>query len=192
MTDLPCPPPSLVLRPTTAPISDAFRDLFDALDDEPGLPTLARIEHGLAHVSLDLADVLPHTGSDRRTYVRTLVHATERYQVLVMCWLPGQVSPVHDHGGSACGVRVVQGAATETLYTVAADGFADAVAARVFHAGDVVVAADADVHTLGNVAAPGRERWPVALVTVHVYAPALVNSRKYPERLPALAAGCGA
>lgn len=192
MTDLPCPPSSLVVRPTTAPLSPAFRTLFSDLDAAPGLPTLVGIEHALADVPLDLADVLPHTASDRGTYVRTLVHATERYQVLVMCWLPGQLSPVHDHGASACGVRVVQGAATETRYTIAPDGFADPVGSRVFDAGDVVVAADADVHTLGNLPVTGRERWPVALVTVHVYAPALTNSRKYLERVPMLAAACGA
>ena len=107
-----------------------------------------------------------------------------------MCWLPGQLSPVHDHGGSACGVRVIQGAATETLYTIADDGFADPVSRRVFHAGDVVCAADEDVHTLGNLLIPGREPWPVALVTVHVYAPALTNSHKYLERDISIAAAC--
>jgi cysteine dioxygenase len=192
MADLPCPPSSLLVRPTNAPLSPAFVALCGELDRARGRPTLARIERSLGDATLDLADVLPHTASDRGTYVRTLVHATDRYQVLVMCWLPGQMSPVHDHGDSACGVRVVQGAATETLYAIAPDGFADPIAHRVFLAGDVVVAADEDVHTLGNLVVPGRERWPVALVTVHVYAPALTNSRKYPERMPAFAAACSA
>lgn len=183
MTDLPCPPPSLVARPTTATLSPAFEDLFAELDRAPGIPTLAHIARSLAETRLDLADVLPHTASDRGTYIRTLVRATERYQTLVMCWLPDQESPPHDHGASACAVRVVQGAATETLFTIGVDGYANAVARRVFHAGDVIAADDDAVHALGNLGVPG-ERWPVALVTLHVYAPALNNSRKYPVREP--------
>ena len=142
----------------------------------------------LGDATLELADVLPHTASDRGTYVRTLIRTTEHYDALVMCWLPGQHSPVHDHGGSACGVRVIQGAVTETLYTLAADGFADPLARRVFYAGDVLCAADDAVHSLGNLPVPGYERWSVALVTLHIYAPELSNSRKFPRRDAATAA----
>ena len=85
-------------------------------------------------------------------------------------------------------MRIVQGAATETRYALADDGLADPVSRRVLHAGDVVCAEDDDIHTLGNLVVPGREHWPVALVTVHVYAPALVRSRKYVERTSLAAA----
>lgn len=138
---------------------------------------------------MDLADILPHAASDRGSYVRTLVRLTEHYEALVMCWLPGQQSPVHDHGGSACAVKVIQGLASETRYHLASDGFADPVEQHLYHSDEVVCAVDADVHTLGNLPVPGYEsQWPVALVTLHIYAPHLKNSRKYVAR-SAVAAG---
>ncbi len=105
-----------------------------------------------------------------------------------MCWLPGQQSPVHDHGGSACAVRVIQGAATETRFDLAVDGLADLVDQCVFRAGDVVCSFDSDVHSLANIPTVGEEHhWPVALVTLHIYAPHLKNSRKYLARATATA-----
>jgi cysteine dioxygenase len=182
MIDRPVPLLSLPCRPTAAPLSDALADLLHELDRHPGTPTLSEVRRSLQETPLDLADVLPHTASDRGTYVRTRIHATDRYEVLAMCWLPGQLSPVHDHGGSSCGVRVIQGAATETVYRLGPDGLADPVVSRVFHPGEMIGAANDDLHTLGNLPVPGHERWPVALVTLHVYAPALRNSRKYVRR----------
>ena len=175
-------PPSLPLRPTTAPLSPGLQCMLAELDRCRGVPTIADIERCLGTATLDLADVLPHTASDRGAYVRTLIGSTPGFQALVMCWLPGQHSPAHDHGHSACGVRVMQGAATETLYAVDADGVACAQSRRIFYTGDVLCAAGDGVHSLGNLPIAGRERWPVALVTLHVYAPALSGSRKFPVR----------
>lgn len=188
MLDSTLPVTSLSRRTTPAPLSPSFECLFVELDRCRGTPSLADLERCLRGAPLDLADVLPHTASDRAGYVRTLLRVTHRYEALVMCWLPGQYSPVHDHGASACAVKIMQGAATETIYTLAPDGLADPVAERVFHAGEVVVAADPDIHSLGNFPVPGQQlHWPVALVTLHVYAPQLVNSRKYVARVPAVA-----
>lgn len=179
---------SLPRRTTPAPLSPAFECLFAELDRVAAAPSLADLERCLGDAALDLADVLPHTAADRAGYVRMLLRHTPRYEALVMCWLPGQHSPVHDHGGSACAVRVIQGAATETRYALAADGLVDPVAEQVFHAGDVLLAEDPDIHSLGNLPGTGPLRWPVALVTLHVYAPQLAGSTKYTVRAPAAVA----
>jgi uncharacterized NAD(P)/FAD-binding protein YdhS/predicted metal-dependent enzyme (double-stranded beta helix superfamily) len=182
---------SLPTRRTTAPLSEALEALFASLDRCPGVPTLADLDRCLVSAELDLADILPHASSDRKAYVRTLVRRNERYESFVMCWMPGQKSPVHDHGSAACGVRVIQGSATETLYTVGRDGLADPLRRRVYHAGDVLSARDADIHSLGNVSLSvrGALRKPVALVTLHVYAPRLENIRKYMERTASSSSG---
>jgi cysteine dioxygenase len=178
------PPASLLTRNTTAPISPALEALFASLDRRGRIPTVEDLNRCLSDSRVDLADILPHTATDRGGYVRTIVKRTERYESLVMCWLPGQKSPIHDHGTAVCGVRVIQGAATETLYTIARDGFADPFRRRVHRAGDVLSAGDDDVHALGNLPETSAGCWPVALVTLHVYAPRLENVRKFVERLP--------
>ena len=51
-----------------------------------------------------------------RSYQRNLVRAGERYHLWVLCWGNGQRSPIHDHTGSACAVRIIEGTATVTLF----------------------------------------------------------------------------
>ena len=67
-------------------------ELFAALD-------------GLSIGSADLADVI---GFDDACYRRTIIHSRPHYQVLVLCWRSGQRSPIHNHRGSSCVVRVLQ------------------------------------------------------------------------------------
>lgn len=184
----PAPSLSLPRRATTAPLSPALAALFDRFDRCPGAPPITQLDRSLRDAPLTLADILPHTATDPGSYVRTLVRFTDHYEALVMCWLPGQQSPVHDHGGSACAVRVIQGAATETRYRLGDDGLADPTDHSIYRAGDVVCSFDADVHTLANLPVAGEEQhWPVALVTLHIYAPHLKNSRKYTARASVVA-----
>src|SRR5437016_5918131 len=38
-------------------------------------------------------------------YTRNPIALGPAYQALVLCWLPGQESVIHDHTGSSCAVR---------------------------------------------------------------------------------------
>ena len=49
-----------------------------------------------------------------KAYRRNLLHDGPAYHALVLCWRAGQRSPIHDHSGSSCAVRVLEGIATET------------------------------------------------------------------------------
>ena len=105
--------------------------------------------------------------ADQANYVRTLLYRDARSEMLLLTWLPGQMSPAHDHGASGCVVRVVCGTATEHLYGCAEDAAADRNGVvRSFGPGHVLQAPDDSCHTLGN---SGSE----PLVTLHVYSPPL-------------------
>src|SRR5262245_1769548 len=49
-------------------------------------------------------------------YVRNLMFAGPAFQALVLCWRNGQRSPIHDHTGSSCAVKVLRGCAVETVF----------------------------------------------------------------------------
>lgn len=50
-------------------------------------------------------------------YSRNLVSSKDFvYDCILLCWLPGQKSAVHDHKESGCWMRVLQGNLTETRY----------------------------------------------------------------------------
>lgn len=176
----PTPQMSLPKRPLQGPVPRVLVPVFRSLDRHTRPVSLATLREELGRPRIGIEDLRSAVATDAHSYVRTLVHTGPVYEALVMCWLPGQRSPVHDHGGSACAVRVVSGAAIETVYTVDERCLASPVSQRLFSAGEVVCSEDADVHTLAN--ALTGEGFGEALVTIHIYSPALVGSRKYALR----------
>ena len=116
----------------------------------------------------NLADYI-HFSDER--YARNLLAHGPQFYALVMCWKPGQASPVHDHKGAACGVRVIQGVATETSYRWQGKLLVeDAVTSM--EAGEVCGSFDDDIHQICN---NGSDN----LVTLHVYSPYLDNINLY-------------
>lgn len=108
--------------------------------------------------------------SDER-YCRNLVAHGAQFYVLVLCWKPGQASPIHDHRNATCGVRVVSGIATETRFREQGAGLAvDSI--KRLRAGEVCGSVDEDIHQVRN---EGDDN----LVTLHVYSPVLDNINLY-------------
>ncbi len=84
-----------------------------------------------------------------------------------MCWAKGQCSPIHNHSGSWCGIRVLSGVANEIRF---AEGFFSLlpVSQQSFEPGSITVARDDDIHCVANFN-------DAPLVTLHCYAPPLEN-----------------
>lgn len=108
--------------------------------------------------------------SDER-YSRNLLAYGPQFYALVLCWKPGQASPIHDHKGASCGVRVIHGVATETSYRWQ-DGRLVENLVVTMSAGEVCGSFDDDIHEIRN---NGDEN----LVTLHVYSPFLDNINLY-------------
>jgi cysteine dioxygenase len=92
--------------------------------------------------------------------------------MLVLCWAPGQFSPIHDHAGSTCAVRVIRGTASETVYQQTEHEVLQQTSHWV--AGDVFGGSDGDIHAVGNFAPDDTP-----LVTLHVYSPPLTRMSLY-------------
>lgn len=143
---------------------------FAALDDRPGPLSLRLIEAWLRDTRLstdELAGFLIYR-ADR--YVRNLVHAGPGYQALALCWRNGQRSPIHNHRGSSCGVKVLRGVATETAFARAPNGMVMATGSRNLAEGAICASYDDDIHQVSNLQAGGAD-----LVTLHVYSPPLLR-----------------
>ncbi len=100
---------------------------------------------------------------DPAGYQTHLVHAEPdgSFSVVVMVWLPGQVTPIHDHL-SWCVTGVLQGAEHEEIFAVR-DGHLEAVARNRNPAGTVsAFAPPGDIHRVRN-AGTG------VAVSMHIY-----------------------
>lgn len=50
------------------------------------------------------------------SYTRNCIVENERFELILLCWEKGQITPIHDHGGEECWVKVIEGELKETIY----------------------------------------------------------------------------
>lgn len=55
-------------------------------------------------------------------YTRNCIVENERLELILLCWEPGQATPIHDHGGEECWVYIVDGNFKERIFTEDAKG----------------------------------------------------------------------
>ena len=121
----------------------------------------------------------------RDDYARNLICRTPEFELLVLCWRPGQQSTIHDHDGALNAIKVYSGELTSRLYMPAhgtppqAKGPVRQIEEQRVRALDGMSGIDRDgIHRLANTSDEG-------LVTIHVYAPPLMRLTVYTEDAPA-------
>src|SRR5262245_2954338 len=128
-----------------------FDSLCRYLDGLRGRAPLEELLAELARHELSCEDVPNHPDFSSRHYARNLVRASDWYYLLVLCWRNGQRSPIHDHAGSTCGVRVLRGTLTETRFTFAPNGMVVATGSQEHAPGSIIGSEDQDLHQVSNV-----------------------------------------
>jgi cysteine dioxygenase len=108
-------------------------------------------------------------------YARYCLGRTEACELLLVCWLPGQASQVHDHGGSSGVSWVVRGELRETRYAWGGDRV---LPCRVTGAceGDVLLEQPETIHRIDNAS-------PEGAVSLHLYAPPMQGMTRYDARV---------
>jgi cysteine dioxygenase len=107
-------------------------------------------------------------------YRRNLVTMGPWYEILVICWRSGQRSPIHNHAASTCGLKVLQGVCSETVFERSPCKQVVARDTRELTAGHVCASQDDDTHQVSNLQSPGQN-----LVTLHIYSPPLRAMQKF-------------
>jgi cysteine dioxygenase len=149
-------------------------DLVRYLDGLRSPAQLDPLVAQLNRVDVSCEEVARHISFSNRSYARNLVHAGPHHHLLVLCWKNGQRSPIHDHHGSVCAVRVLRGSMTETYFAPAANGHIKAISTHDVFAGGVVGGQDSDIHQISNLQASDAD-----LVTLHIYSPPLMTMGTY-------------
>jgi cysteine dioxygenase len=144
-------------------------EFFAALDQYDSRVSLERLDRGLHELQIDWAEIAEFARFGPETYRRNLMRAGPAYHALILCWRNGQRSPIHDHRASSCGVRVLKGSATETLFDRTPAGHVYATRSRKLPTGHCCGSQDADIHQLSNLEPDGGD-----LVTLHIYSPPLL------------------
>lgn len=156
-----------------------LKELLDRFDRyEKRIPLEVLRDH-LARLDLTRDDLSAFSVFDAECYCRNQIRTGPAYEALLVCWRPGQRSPIHDHVGSSCAFRILQGECTETVYeplAVVAPGGAGARVQRVDRQvegeGFVCATQDADIHEVSN---EGESN----LQTLHIYSPPMDRMGTY-------------
>ena len=148
--------------------SFSLPSLLAALESQTNTPSLKQIYDWLETAEISSEELKPYLGFKEGNYWRHRVYRNEFVEMLVLCWRPGQRTPIHDHNGSHGGVKILEGMLWETTFTFDAAKGLTYKSAREYSPGAVTGSDVPDIHQLGNPDVSGQD-----LVTLHVYAPPL-------------------
>lgn len=151
-----------------APTAGSLKSLVNRLSTLHQPPTLEQVDSLLEELELNAEELRPYRSFKAGNYARHRVFRNEYVELLVLCWRPGQRTPIHDHNGSHGAVRVCEGVMWETTFELDRDSMLRYKSAQQWVSGDVTDAAVPDIHQLGNPEVSGQD-----MVTLHLYAPPL-------------------
>ena len=122
-------------------------DWLDSIDRRPGLKEL---DNHLSNLEVNLAALKGCIGYADDGYQRNVIKKSEHYELVAICWTPGQDTPIHDHVGSDCAFLIVDGVSTETIYETDNQGLARPINTRHYQPGEVCAAEEPDIHRVSN------------------------------------------
>jgi cysteine dioxygenase len=114
---------------------------------------------------------------DDTAYRRNRVLRTAHFELLVLCWRPEQMTPIHDHTGSTGVVRVLKGEATEIRYMRSRGGLLVPQQSRVLARGELLTSRESDIHQVGNLGGPEE-----SMITLHCYSRPLDGMQVFDRR----------
>ena len=129
----------------------------------------------LAKINLDekqIAEIEKQCEWSETYYTRNLIERNDNYELLFLCWEPGQISSIHNHAGQHCWVKVLQGLCEEKLYICNNDEL-KLIKSSVAEKGcNAYIDDEIALHSLQNV---GKNR----MITLHLYSNPIESCYSY-------------
>ena len=161
------------MKQTTLPDFLAFLNEQSAEDFKS-----ERVDRFLKEFHLDQEQFLPFIYFREETYGRNLVFKTDKYELLVLTWLPQQRTPIHCHASQRCWMLVQSGKLTFKTYQPVAEGSHELRSTggiETHQAGESVYIDDGiGVHAISNCTNKPA-------VSMHLYAGPIPRCRRYNE-----------
>lgn len=148
--------------------------IVERLDSLEAPPTMPDICGFLAEFDISDLDFAPFRSFSDDHYTRNRIFRNEFAELLVLGWVPGQESMIHDHDGSVGAVRVLEGSIREIKFVWDEDG--KLIEGKSADAGTGMIAGvgEPDIHQLVCTTENGGPA-----VTLHLYAPPLEGLNIY-------------
>lgn len=131
------------------------------------------VDRVLTRVDLELESLVPFTHTREGAYTRNLIYRDSLFEVLLLCWAPGQETPVHNHRGQLGWMVVTQGKLTVVNYKRLrcshechkAERFSEMVADRILTASEGFLCHVREGETVHQI----RNEGPEPATSLHIY-----------------------
>jgi cysteine dioxygenase len=150
-----------------------LKETIDILENYGEPIPYSVLKDTLKNTDVSLEDVGHCVRFDPNDYTRNILHTGSHFEVFIICWKDGQCSQIHDHAGSCCGVKILEGVATENMF-LQKDSSVFPCITMTYNKGDTLVNEDLEIHQIANLQGNGKD-----LISLHVYSPPLKNTNYY-------------
>jgi uncharacterized NAD(P)/FAD-binding protein YdhS/predicted metal-dependent enzyme (double-stranded beta helix superfamily) len=137
---------------------------------------LRQLQDWVARLDLRDCGIEKHICFNPENYQRQLLYRDSKFEAILVCWQPGQFSPIHDHGDSLNVTRVYQGRLTSRTFArhdCATEKLSAFLVEEKYLQKDEVIGVDRDrIHQLANTSEQN-------LVTLNVYVQPIQQMRVY-------------
>lgn len=156
--------------PNISDMPHSIQNIIHRIESEKTL-TPAKVRTIVKYAHVQLEDLIPwfnYSHSPLDSYGRKQVYNGGYFNIMVMSWLPGDFSAIHDHGKVEWGAVQVFGNAEHAIFYIQDDQIRT-LSRTQMKAGQIVAVSHELVHQMGN---PTRENW----VSLHIYGTSRVMS----------------
>jgi len=98
----------------------------------------------------------------KKMYTRNRIYKDKNFEVLLLCWLPNQMAPIHGHEGEKCWFKVLNGSLQICNYSIQSTTPLNLTINEKIKASVGYVDGPADIHSIENCS-----KHPVS--TLHIY-----------------------
>jgi predicted metal-dependent enzyme (double-stranded beta helix superfamily) len=130
----------------------------------------------LKSFDFSLIDFTAFESWSQHKYTRNCLYRGADYELILLCWEPGQVTAIHGHDGEDCWVYLLEGEMEEVFYTLDNDGYLREERSTHFKSNQLSFMNDRiGFHKLKNTNL-GRS------ISLHVYAKPIENCVSFDEK----------
>jgi len=128
-------------------------------------------------LNIPTADLMKYAFWGDKGYTRNCIERTDDFELLLLCWNPGDATPIHCHGKQRCWVYQVSGQMEEVIYIKDGQNNIIPDMNRILKSGDISYMDDSKgFHTLHNNS-------DSKIMSLHLYAKPIDSCTYYKEDL---------
>jgi cysteine dioxygenase len=147
-------------------------DLITALSEEER----TKYNHIIHSIKLPSSAFENYSSWSNECYTRNCIIDNEKFELILICWCEGHRTPIHDHGGEECWVKVIEGEFKETIYKQNEAGELNFVKSSISKSNEITYMKDfMGFHRLENLSNKRS-------ISLHLYAKPIRKCKMFDEK----------